>query len=173
MTPDFPPPDDDTLLAAGRRALHELPDAPEWMILRAEALDSPRARPQAALAPDLLRRVQALLSVDSRAGAVPVLRGAAGTRQLLFSAGEHDVDLRLVPAGDAWAIEGQVLGPEEAGQVHLAGADGGVLRVQPLDDMGSFRIDDLPAGRYRLELRFAASAVELPPLDLGAAAVDG
>ena len=87
MTPDFPPPDDDTLLAAGRRALHELPDAPEWMILRAEALDSPRARPEAALAPDLLRRVQALLSVDSWAGAAPVLRGAAGTRQLLFNAG--------------------------------------------------------------------------------------
>ena len=61
MSPIFPPPDDEGLLAAGRRALRELSDAPEWMILRAEALGVPRVQ----RAPSLFKRVQALLSVDS------------------------------------------------------------------------------------------------------------
>ena len=93
MSPTFPPPDDEGLLAAGRRALRELTDAPEWMILRAEALGVPRVQ----RAPSLFKRVQALLSVDSWAGAMPALRGVAGTRQMLFSAAEHDLDLRVLP----------------------------------------------------------------------------
>ena len=66
-----------------------------------------------------------------------------------------------------------MLGPDDAGQAHLAGPDGDVLRVQPLDDLGSFRIDGLSAGRYRLELRFVAAAIELPSLDIGATTADG
>ena len=133
MSPDFPPAEDDDLLAAGRRALRELPDAPEWMILRAEALGAPRAAPAAA--PSLLRRVQAALSVDSWAGAVPVLRGAAGTRQLLFSAAEYDVDLRIAPAGQAWSIAGQVLGPDDAAQVNPNG--GAIALGHPLGASGA------------------------------------
>ncbi|MCW5611649.1 MAG: hypothetical protein KIS83_13365 [Rubrivivax sp.] len=172
MSPDFPPADDDDLLAAGRRALRELPDAPEWMILRAEALGAPRAAPAAA--PSLLRRVQAALSVDSWAGAVPVLRGAAGTRQLLFSAAEYDVDLRIAPAEQAWSIAGQVLGPDDAAQVLLTGPDGVARPARPLDELGGFHIDGLAAGRYRLELQLADRVIELPPVDVGPdAAADG
>lgn len=168
MNPSFPPPDDDGLLAAGRRALRELSDAPEWMMLRAEALGAP----QAARAPSLLKRVQALLSVDSWAGAVPALRGAAGTRQMLFSAAEHDLDLRVLPQEAGWALEGQVLGPDEAVQVHLTRPDGQALPPQPLDELGGFRIDGLAAGRYTVELHFADTVVELPPLDIGDTATD-
>lgn len=172
MSPDFPPADDDDLLAAGRRALRELPDAPEWMILRAEALGAPRAAPAAA--PSLLRRVQAALSVDSWAGAVPVLRGAAGTRQLLFSAAEYDVDLRIAPAEQAWSIAGQVLGPDDAAQVLLTGPEGVAGPAQSLDELGGFHIDGLAAGRYRLELQLADRVIELPPVDVGPdAAADG
>lgn len=144
MSPDFPPADDDDLLAAGRRALRELPDAPEWMILRAAA------------------------------GALPVLRGAAGTRQLLFSAAEYDVDLRIAPAEQAWSIAGQVLGPDDAAQVLLTGPDGVARPAQPLDELGGFHIDGLAAGRYRLELQLADRVIELPPVDVGPdAAADG
>lgn len=168
MSPRFPPSDDEDLLAAGRRALRELSDAPEWMILRAEALGAPKVTP----APSLRRRVQALLSVDSWAGAVPALRGAAGSRQMLFSAAEHDLDLRLLPQEAGWALEGQVLGPDEAVQVCLTRPDGQALPPQPLDELGGFRIEHLAAGRYTLELQFADSVVELPPLDIGDAATD-
>lgn len=168
MSPTFPPPDDEGLLAAGRRALRELTDAPEWMILRAEALGVPRVQ----RAPSLLRRVQALLSVDSWAGAAPVLRGSAGTRQLLYSAAEHDVDLRIVPLESAWALEGQVLGPEEGAQVLVTRPDGQALPALRLDELGGFRVTGLSAGRHKLELWFADTVVELPPLDIGVAATD-
>lgn len=168
MSPPFPPPDDEGLLAAGRRALRDLCDAPEWMILRAEALGAPRVE----RAPSLLRRVQALLSVDSWAGAVPALRGSAGSRQMLFSAAEHDLDLRLLPLESGWALEGQVLGPDEAVQVRLTRLGGQGLPPQPLDELGGFRIEGLAAGRYTLELQFADTVVELPPLDIGATATD-
>ena len=73
MTAD-PDADDATLMATARRARRELPDAPEWLILRAEALALPRAQ----AAPSLRQRLQALLSVDSWAGTPALaLRGGA------------------------------------------------------------------------------------------------
>lgn len=113
MNPDLPP-DDAALIRAGRRALRELPDAPEWLVLRAQAIWQPRPQP----VPPLLTRVLAALSFDSWASPAPALRGAtvAGARQFLFSAEGRDIDLRISAAGNAWSIEGHVLGPDEGGR---------------------------------------------------------
>jgi hypothetical protein len=91
---------------------------------------------------------------------------------LLYSAAEHDVDLRIVPLESAWTIEGQVLGPEEGAQVLVTPPDGQALPALRLDELGGFRITGLSAGRHKLEIRFADTVVELPPLDLGAPAAD-
>jgi hypothetical protein len=167
-------PDDAALIAAARRARRELPDAPEWLVLRAEAIAD--ARPQAAPAASLRQRLQALLSVDSWAGApaLALRSGAdAAARQLLFTAGGTDVDLRLAPAGTLWRLRGQVLGPDESGEVEIDGPPLPAPLRQALDAMGSFELGDLPAGEYRLTLRLASGDIELPPLTLAAPAADG
>lgn len=154
---------DDDLVAAARRAVRALPDAPEAWVQRAIDL-----LPVPSLVGTLLRRLQAVLSFDSWAQPAPALgmRSAADdTRHLLFSVEGRDIDLRIVPAGATWALAGQVLGPDEAGTVELAGGDG--ARRTPLDELGEFRIEGLASGRYTLTLRVAGDEILLPALEVG------
>lgn len=171
MTAD-PDADDAALIAAARRARRELPDAPEWLILRAEALALPRTQ----AAPSLRHRMQALLSVDSWAG-TPALALRGGTdaqaRQLLFTTERCDVDLRLLPSGPLWRLRGQVLGPDEAGTLILTSPALPAPRQQALDALGGFEVDALPAGEYRLMLQLVDSEIELPPLTLAGPTTDG
>jgi hypothetical protein len=100
-------------------------------------------------------------------------RGAA-PRQLLYSVGEHDFDLRVHGEPDKPGLvqlAGQVLGPTAQGLVQWRPAEGSGLPAcvagqAELDDMGEFRTADLPAGGYILTVQVAGGEVELPPLDL-------
>lgn len=173
MNDDLPA-DDAALLRAGRRALRELPDAPEWLVLRAQALWQPLPRQ----APPLLARVLARLSFDSWASPAPALRGSAepGARQWLFNAEGRDIDLRIrriAATGETWSIEGHVLGPDEGGQAEVESVGDAPMQAAALDDLGAFRFDGLGAGPCRLTLRFADASIELPPIDLGPSKADG
>jgi len=146
------------LVAAGKRAMRELPDAPAALLRRAEAIF-----PQA---PGLLRRIHALLSVDSWATPLPALRsGAAAARQLLFTTELRDIDLRILPGESGWTLEGQVLGPADAASLNLQ-RDGGQLALLELDELGAFHIGGLPDGSYELVFYFQDERVELPALDV-------
>lgn len=153
------------------------------VLRRAVALDDvPPALTRAAIglwpvqvASPLLRRVAALLSFDSWSAA-PLAAGmrsaATPGRQLLFSAVDHDVDLRLTASAGRFTLTGQVLGPDGAGVVELFNAgDADVdaaapLRATPLDDLGGFRIDQVERGRYVLRLRSGAADIVLPAIDV-------
>ncbi|MFP5397130.1 MAG: hypothetical protein ACLGIT_02290 [Gammaproteobacteria bacterium] len=176
--PDDPAaPDDagDRALEQALRRSREFEDAPEALIQRAIDIFQPRAAVRAPAAPELLRRVVATLGFDSAAGAPQALglraAGGAGAgggaRQLLYTAEERDIDLRVVPAADGrhWQISGQVLGPETAGRAELRCAD----RVAEVawNELAEFRFDAVPAGRCTLTLRAADWELALPPLELG------
>jgi anti-sigma factor RsiW len=62
-------------------------------------------RQRAEAKPSLVRRVLAALSFDSAqvAPAYGVRSGQATARQMLYSAGDNDLDLRVQPSGDALA----------------------------------------------------------------------
>jgi hypothetical protein len=157
-------PDDEDLLQRGRRALRELHDAPEAWIRRAEAIAAP------ALATRVWRRVvQAVVSFDSLAAppqALAVRNAAVGARQLLFTVEGRDIDLRIAPGAGGWTIEGQVLGPDERGEVEID--DGhGVLRMLPLDEFGTFHVDALAAGKHQVALLVGDERIELPTLEVG------
>jgi len=164
MNDDLPA-EDSALIRAGRDTLRELPDAPEWMVLRAQAV----WRPRSLRTPPLVARLLAVLSFDSWAAPAPALRGSAepGSRQWLFSAEGRDIDLRMAPAGNAWSIEGQVLGPDDGGLVEVECAGGAPLQKATIDDLGAFRLDGLVPGPCHVTLHFGATSVELPPLHLG------
>lgn len=170
MTDELPA-DDAALIHAGRRALRELPDAPEWRVLQAEAI----WRPLPAQAAPLLARVLAVLSFDSWVSPAPALRGvpAEDSRQLLFAAADHDIDLRLASADGAWTIEGQVLGPDASGKVEIGREGDAQPQVTPLDELGAFRCSGLAPGTVRVVLILASVRIELPALQLGANVRDG
>ena len=131
--------------------------------------------PAAERAPGLLRRVLATLSFDSSAltPAFGVRSGqAAPARQMLFSAGGFDVDLRLAEGHDGWTISGQVLGPCDGGggvEVFDEGDAGRtVVASAALNDLCEFTLPPVASGSYSLRLRMKDVEVDVPGLNLNA-----
>jgi hypothetical protein len=169
MTP-APPLTDDALAALAHQARQALPDAPPAWLHAAVALwqSAPATAPLAGA----LRQLVAVLRFDSWAAPAQALgmRGSADdSRHLLFSAEGHDVDLRIQrQAGGGWCLSGQVLGPDETGQILLQPADGQAgQRRASLDGMGEFHLDGVGPGRWRLSLETADTLVLLPDIQVG------
>jgi hypothetical protein len=152
-----------------------LPDAPSATV-RA-AIDLWPAAPASTLvnmAQAGLRLITAVLSFDSWAqhpAAVGMRSVASPTRHLLFSAMGRDIDLRISPVADRYALAGQVLGPDDAGTVELdtpsGMADQDLAQAVALDALGEFRLEGVRRGTYRLTLRVGHDEIVLPPIDVG------
>ena len=145
----------------------EAEDAPPESVSRAINIFRSRA---AATKPSLGRRVVAIISFDSfqmspAYGVRSANQGSA--RQMLFNAGECDLDLRITQSGEAWNILGQILGQECAGgQIELVGE---TAKAQAdFNDQCEFTIADIPAGSYQLHLRLPDLEIEIPPIELKA-----
>lgn len=173
-------------------AVRALPDAPAaWQqaaigLWPAQAPPSALSAAQAAQA--LVRWVAAVLTFDSWApagagwGLAPGMRSVRGaTRHLLYSARGRDIDLRITAAAESFVLSGQILGPDETGRVELAPAaekDESAVNPaihppthrSPLDDLGEFRLEDVPAGRYVLTLHLGAEPIVVQPIEVGEAA---
>jgi hypothetical protein len=163
--------DEELALLAQRAAA--LPDAPAALLTAANAL-MPVPPSQPAALPELARAATRLLAAalrfDSWAGA-PVAFGMralpADTRHLLFSAMGRDIDLRITPADERFALAGQILGPDESGRVELSGGGNSAKRVAAIDDLGEFRLDGIDSGTYLLTLRMGNDEIALPPIEVG------
>lgn len=144
-----------------------LPDAPPALVQHAIGL----WKAQVPAVPALLRRIAAALAFDSwaqPAAAAGVRAPRSATRHLLFSAEGRDIDLRVTPAGDGYTLAGQVLGPDETGEIELAASTGEAPRLARLDALGEFRVEGLAAGDYRLTLRLGSDEILLPAVPVGA-----
>jgi hypothetical protein len=161
----------DADIERGLRDGRQLEHAPEHVIQRAMAVWTPRPQQQASSG--LLQRVLAVLTFDSGA-ASPLAAGArspgGNTRQLLFMAEGHDVDLRISPAGetpsDLWLLSGQVLGPEAQGAVTLTDAQGQLVGEATLSELGEFRLPGVAAGEYTVTVRLGEREIVLPSVPL-------
>jgi hypothetical protein len=141
----------------------------------ARALRDERQFPRSPGWRQVLQRVAAALRFDSRGNSPESagLRGSlAETRHLLYSAKGRDIDLRVVPAGDVFALSGQVLGPDEGGQVALAvqlragGPPPAPTRHAPIDPFGEFHLDAIDQGTYVLTLQLGGDEIVLPPIEM-------
>jgi hypothetical protein len=182
---------DDELHHQLGRAVQALPDAPLHLQRAAiglwPAAGLSGAPSLVALAQAVLTQIAAVLSFDSWAlpAAVAGMRSLRSpTRHLLYSAQGRDIDLRISPspvgsspASTAFAIAGQILGPDETGSVQLTALQDGVTGerqtlLTQLDEMGEFRIEGLVPGSYALTLQLGGDAIVLPPLQVGGAERD-
>jgi len=120
--------------------------------------------------PSLLKRIVAALSFDSSSNLAPafgVRSGQAISRQLLYSAEETDIDLRITPQDQNWIVAGQVLGAEcVGGRIEIEGE--GQLTTAELNELCEFALPPVAAGTYKLRLQLGSSEVEIPQLELRA-----
>lgn len=119
-------------------------------------------------APSLLRRIIATLTFDSLnvAPAFGVRSGQATSRQLLYSAEENDIDLRItMEENDRWILSGQVLRDDcLRGRVELEGRSAFV--AEDLNEQCEFELPPVPSGKYLLRVRLQDVEVEVPALEL-------
>lgn len=169
---------DDEFADVVRQAV-ALREAPAHVIRSAVAL-WPSAQPSrleavAETAGRALNVVRAVLSFDSW-NIAPMALGVrslpSNARHLLFSAEGRDIDLRITPSTSDFVMAGQILGPDESGTIELRSssddqAQARLGQVAALDDLGEFRLEGIPRGRYVLTLRMSDEVVELPPIDVG------
>lgn len=145
-------------------------DAPRDVLASAVRLFGTRGGGAYAHTPSLVERLVATLTFDSAhlapAFGVRSSGPSPDSRQLIFSAGPNDIDLRLAREGDAWTISGQVLGDCAGGRVAAEGeARSAGAR---LNDLCEFTLPALPGGSYRLVLSLPGVEVEVPGIELGA-----
>lgn len=174
MSSHLDDPSDEAFSRLVARAVRELPDAPEALQRSAIGLFPAGGALGAlkSLAQAVVTQISAVLTFDSWAApalAAGMRSGRSATRHLLFSAQGRDIDLRIAPEAGAYALAGQILGPDETGRVELAdaAAAGAPLRVAALDALGEFRIEGLPRGAYLLTLHLGNERIVLPPLEMG------
>ena len=167
---------DDEFVQLAQRAA-ALPDAPPALVRAALGLwpSAPTVSP-VDIAAATLRLVRAMLSFDSWASS-PLAAGmratGSATRHLLFSADGRDIDLRISPAAQTYALTGQILGPDETGVIALAaqrddGSEAPEVRLAVLDELGEFRLDGVVSGTYVMTLRVGNDEILLPPIAVGA-----
>jgi hypothetical protein len=138
-------------------------DAPAYAFERAKNLFRARIKP----AGSFLKQVLASLKFDSlqEPPAFAIRSAATSERQLLFSAGENDLQLQINQSGGQYVVSGQVLGPCAGGQIELQGIK--VTVKTTLSDLCEFTLDSVPEGIYLLTLRLPEAELKIPDLNLG------
>jgi hypothetical protein len=120
------------------------------------------------------RGLQAVLTFDSwtMSPAKLGLRSTSmDTRQMLFSAGSRDVDIRVTPKENSFVLGGQILGDFGVGSMSLS-IDTHERSSSPkeyglsLDELGSFRVSSIPPGLARLMLTIDDQTITLPAFEI-------
>lgn len=135
-------------------------DVPADLLRSAIDTFSPEKQP-------LVRRIIAVLTFDSRsAGSAFGLRSIrTPSRQLLYSAQDTDVDLRIIVQNEECILTGQIIreGCVE-GRVEISGETGSAAAT--LNELCEFTLPPIPTGNYSLKIRMPDVEIEIPDLEL-------
>lgn len=116
-----------------------------------------------------LRRIAAILTFDSRNAPTAFGMRSAQTksRQLLYSAQDSDLELRITVQNEVCIVAGQVLRKScSGGLVELSGAIGSTETT--LNQLCEFMFPAVPLGKYSLTVKMVDLEIEVAELDLTA-----
>ena len=136
------------------------PDAPRDLLHSAINIFSPEKRSP-------LRHIIAILTFDSRvAGPAYGIRSLrSSSRQLLYSAQDTDLDLRVTVQNDECIVTGQVIRADCVnGQVEISGDAGSA--TASLNEVCEFTLPAIPLGNYSLRVKMPDVQIEIPELEL-------
>src|SRR5215213_453419 len=117
--------------------------------------------------PSPLRRIVATLIFDSRnAGPAFGMRSLhKASRQLVYSAQQTDLDLRVTIQNEECIVAGQLLrDPCVGGFVEISGTNGSA--ESSLNELCEFTLPAIPVGTYSLTVRMPDVEIEIPELEL-------
>jgi len=135
-------------------------DAPRDLLYSAINIFSPEKRTS-------LRHIIAILTFDSRvAGPAYGIRSLrSSSRQLLYSAQDTDLDLRVTVQNDECVVAGQVIRADcVSGQIEISGNAGSV--TASLNEVCEFTLPAIPLGNYALKIKLPDVQIEIPELEL-------
>lgn len=116
----------------------------------------------------LAQRILAVLRMDlapNKAAFGERSAGAGQARQMLFDAGDHNIDLRIKDTGGAFEIHGQVLGEGFAGgSIGLIGNENNYKAA--VSEMSEFKLTGIAKGNYSLVLRGGGKELLIEGLDV-------
>jgi hypothetical protein len=132
------------------------PDAIKWAknIYRARAAQRKET---------FLQKIAAVLQIDLAPGeaAFGERSASANARQMLFSAGENSIDVRIAKIENGFNLRGQILGSGFAGcRVKL----GEFETVS--SELSEFSFPEIPAGKYDLTLRTNDAEIVIGNLEI-------
>ena len=137
-------------------------DAPRDVLMSAIKILSSETKP--------LRRIIATLIFDSRnSGPAFGMRSLhTASRQLLYSAQQTDLDLRITIQNEECIVAGQVIrddaGGRGSGRVEISGPTGSA--EASLNELFEFTLPAIPVGNYSLRVRMVDVEIEIPELEL-------
>ena len=137
-------------------------DAPRDVLLSAINICSRDREP-------VVPRIVAVLTFDSRNASVAFGMRSLHTRshQMLYSAQETDVDLRIAVQNEECIVAGQVIRRDcTGGRVRVAGTAGSA--ETDLNELCEFTLPAIPLGTYSLIVRLHDLEIEIPQLELKA-----
>lgn len=135
-------------------------DAPRDLLQSAINIFSPEKR-------TTLRHIIGILTFDSRvAGPAYGIRSLrSASRQLLYSAQETDLDLRVTVQNDECIVAGQVIRADcVSGLVEISGDAGSA--TASLNEVCEFTLPAIPLGNYALKIKMPDVQIEIPELEL-------
>lgn len=141
-------------------------DAPADAILWSKNLFRARA---AEPKRSLVQKVLAVLQIDlapNRAVFGERSASAASVRQMLFTAGEDKIDLRIAKVNKAFKISGQILGENFAGAEVKLFNESKNFTVNS-NELGEFSFDKISKDKYTLSLIFKSKEIVLENIEIG------
>ena len=137
-------------------------DAPADAIKWSKNLFKSRSKESA---PGIVEKIVAVLREELVPGSVAFGErsgSGAAARQMLFDAGDLSIDLRISGSGNRFSVRGQVLGQDAESATVIIDE-----HAAPIDEFGSFLVEDLEAGTYDIELRLSDKEITIERISIG------
>ena len=142
-------------------------DAPDDSIAWSKNLFLARAaEPKKSLVQKVLAVLQMDLSPDKAAfGERSASSSASAVRQMLFGAGDHQIDLRIAKANKAFTVAGQILGEDFAG-AEIALFNDVKNFTAKTNELGEFRFENISKDKYTLSLTFKDKEIIIENIEI-------
>jgi len=116
----------------------------------------------------LVQKVLAVLQMDlapDKAAFGERSASASAIRQMLFGAGDYQIDLRIAKANKGFTVTGQIFGAD-SGEADIRLFGGGKNFTAKTNELSEFRFDNISKDKYTLSLTFKDKEITIESIEI-------